>query len=338
MENARSDAVWAELLNDYFFNKLLRDATEWSYEKVVSGFRKFIGKQTLPEAVVRQDVLRWRRQVIKEQGLSGHTWNNKVTHMRALFNFAIKHHRYGGEENPFNGVSIRTAKKRKRPLSEEQILRVYLIMQQFEEEELLGQKRSVRGGNSQCALYPAWYWRTVLDTLRFTGMRHNQLMHIRLKDVCLKTRCIELQQEGSKTHREWAVSIVSQLQSELARLIDEMGACGAKPGDPLFDIERLLSRGQGYETRAEGPARQPLRSFFRRLSKECGFEVTPHRFRHTLATRLMEAPDRNLSLVKGLLGHRNVATTLEYITLSMDIASKTLERELEIYTDSQRSL
>lgn len=337
MDISECNVLWRQLVDHYFFSKLLREATEWSYEKVVSGFRKFIGEAIPPGAVTQQDVLRWRRQVVKEMGLSEYTWNNKVTHMRALFNYAMKHKLYPEEENPFNGVSIRTAKKRKRVLSEDQIIRVYLIMQQFEDEERLGKKRSPRGGNSQCALYPAWYWRTVLDTLRYTGMRHNQLMHIRLKDVSLKTNCIELRLEGSKTHREWAVPIVSQLQLQLHRLIEEMKACGARIEDPLFDVERLLNLGSGHEPGPDGPARQPVRSFFRRLSKECGFEVTPHRFRHTLATRLMQAPDRNLPLVKGLLGHRNVATTLEYITLSMELAGKTLEQELGIYTDGRQT-
>ncbi len=35
-------------------------------------------------------VLRWKEEVLKVQGLKVRTWNNKVAHMRALFNFAIK--------------------------------------------------------------------------------------------------------------------------------------------------------------------------------------------------------------------------------------------------------
>ena len=80
-------------------------------------------------------------------------------------------------------------------------------------------------------------------------------------------------------------------------------------------------------------ALQKIRSFFRRLSKECGFTVSPHRFRHTLATELMKSPERNLQLVKDLLGHRSVSTTMEYVELKMDIVGKTLEAELSLHTD-----
>lgn len=84
------------------------------------------------------------------------------------------------------------------------------------------------------------------------------------------------------------------------------------------------------------PVPQPVKSFFRRLSKECGFAVSSHRFRHTFATILMNSPDRNLPLVKGLLGHSSVSTTMEYIDINMRVAAKTLETELSLYTDRRQ--
>ncbi|WP_420919259.1 site-specific integrase [Yersinia bercovieri] len=78
---------------------------------------------------------------------------------------------------------------------------------------------------------------------------------------------------------------------------------------------------------------QSFRSFYRRLSRDSGFDISSHRFRHTLATELMKSPDRNLKLVKDLLGHRNVSTTMEYIELDMEVAGKALEQELVLHTD-----
>ncbi len=56
-------------------------------------------------------VLRWKEEVLKVQGLKVRTRNNKVAHMRALFNFAIK--KNYSEENPFNGVVACPGVKRK---------------------------------------------------------------------------------------------------------------------------------------------------------------------------------------------------------------------------------
>jgi len=106
----------------------------------------------------------------------------------------------------------------------------------------------------------------------------------------------------------------------------------------LFHYERFVSSPAERASLSEKPSLQPLRSFFRRLSKECGFDVSPHRFRHTLATTLMNSPERNLQLVKGLLGHRNVSTTMEYVDISMDIVSKALEKEMALYTDKAEEM
>lgn len=57
-------------------------------------------------------VLRWKEEVLKVQGLKVRTRNNKVAHMRALFNFAIKKKLFR-EENPFNGVVACPGVKRK---------------------------------------------------------------------------------------------------------------------------------------------------------------------------------------------------------------------------------
>ena len=71
------DNLWDNLMDEYFFCKSLRRATEWSYRKVLSGFRKFVGFHRTPDSIVRRDVQEWRRFVLKDQGLTSHTWNNK---------------------------------------------------------------------------------------------------------------------------------------------------------------------------------------------------------------------------------------------------------------------
>lgn len=161
----------------------------------------------------------------------------------------------------------------------------------------------MKGG--KCALYPTWFWMTVLDTFRYTGMRNNQMIHIRLRDVNIEQGWIELRLEGSKTHRD----------------------------DLLFDVKRFTNPRNTHYIYDEKNVLQSFRSFYRRLSRESGFDISSHRFRHTLATELMKSPDRNLKLVKDLLGHRNVSTTMEYIELDMEVAGKALEQELVLHTD-----
>ncbi|MGJ0636008.1 hypothetical protein [Xenorhabdus bovienii] len=46
---------------------------------------RFMGEAVLPEQVTQRDVLRWQRHSLVEKKQSGHTWNNKVAHLRAIF-------------------------------------------------------------------------------------------------------------------------------------------------------------------------------------------------------------------------------------------------------------
>ncbi|SIP74602.1 putative phage integrase [Xenorhabdus innexi] len=323
---------WDELLEEYFFSHILRPDTEWSYRKVVRGFTRFMGETASPAQVTYREVLRWRRHLMLEKKQSSHTWNNKVAHLRAIFNFGMEQKLLPHTENPFNNAVVKKEKKKKKILSESQINRINLLMGKYAEDE----RTQVTPKGGRCALYPTWYWTTVLATLRFTGMRQNQLLHLRLRDINLEGNYIELGLAGSKNHCEWEVPIVYPLKPRLAHLLERAVAAGAKADDPIFDLSRLsvphpsrLSRYK-YDINRE---KQQLRSFFRRLSRECDFAVSPHRYRHTVASTLMKSPDRNLPMVKRLLGHRNVATTLEYIDLDMEVTGKTLERELGLYTD-----
>ncbi|MCC8459583.1 tyrosine-type recombinase/integrase [Photorhabdus aegyptia] len=320
--------TWDNLLDEYFFAKMLRPDTESSYRKVVNTFQVFAGVDNRPAQVTRQQVLAWRRYVLHQSGRKGVTWNSKIAHMRALFNFAIKEKILPQTENPFNGVVVNANKKKKKTLTKKQLTALYLTMGQFEERE----RQAGDNHRARCALYPTWYWLTVLDTLRYTGMRQNQLLHIRLGDVDLKERRIILCSEGSKNHYEHLVPVVKWLYPRLEILLERALAAGAKLSDPLFCVNYFTAKtDRGSET----DQLQTIKSFFRRLSKECGFDVGPHRFRHTLATELMKAPDRNLQMVRGLLGHRSITTTMEYIDINLDTAGRALERELMLYIDAE---
>lgn len=61
-----------------------------------------------------------------------------------------------------------------------------------------------------------------------------------------------------------------------------------------------------------------VEAMYRKLTEKVGVRMTPHRFRHTLATDLMKAPERNIHLTKCLLNHSNIQTTMSYIEADYD--------------------
>lgn len=119
---------------------------------------------------------------------------------------------------------------------------------------------------------------------------------------------------------------VSALYPSLENLVKEAQKVGVEPTDQVFNVGwfDLMKRKKHPKSMGE----YPLRSFFKRLSAECNFIISPHRFRHTVATHMMQSPERNLYVVKRLLGHASITSTLEYIDESVDNLRDILEAEL----------
>ncbi|CNL18938.1 Phage integrase [Yersinia frederiksenii] len=172
---------------------------------------------------------------------------------------------------------------------------LYLLMRQYCERER-DLPASHRFNVRNHAFHPSWFWLTVLDILRYTGMRQNQLLHLRLCDINLGERSIALRIAGAKNYKEHCVPIVSILFPQLKLLVNRSLDAGAEPEDQLFNVGR--------------------------------FTVSPHRFRHTIATHMMQSPDRNLQAVKKLLEHVSIQSTLEYIDENVDSLRDILEKEL----------
>lgn len=292
------------LIEDYCGSRQLREATIWSYHKVTTTFMNFVGGNVSPEDISRADVHLWRKKVLNEQKLSTWTWNCKVRHMRALFNHGITSGLLNLTENPFIKAVVRQEGKSKKILSPKQMTSLYIVMERHEIMESHGLWRG------RCALMPVRFWLTVLDTLRYTGMRQNQLLNLRMGDILRDEEMIVLEARSAKNHNENRVPVTPALRERLYPLMDELELRGMKKEDQLFNVSWFFVGKDAATTRM---GIYSIRAFFRRLSRECGFAISPHRFRHTIATELMKQPERNLKIVKDLLGHSSIHTTLEYV-------------------------
>ncbi len=69
---------------------------------------------------------------------------------------------------------------------------------------------------------------------------------------------------------------------------------------------------------------EQLSGFFRNLSKNTKVKGSAHRFRHRLATDLVNKKG-NIRDVQQLLGHSNVTTTLGYVSTNLQQMRNTLK-------------
>jgi integrase len=118
-----------------------------------------------------------------------------------------------------------------------------------------------------------------------------------------------LRAESSKTKREWVIPIIEPLVLELEGLkanTEKRLGRRVLPDDQVFCVQRWNTSYKGEVTTVG-----QVSGFFRRIKDETGVVVSPHRFRHTVGTKV--AATGKIRDLQQLLGHTDVRTTLGYV-------------------------
>lgn len=316
-----NDVSFLELVSRYCADRHIRPSTVASYHTSVRAIQRYIGTIAKPSMVTRDMILEWRRVVLRSNdnpnGIVEVSWNNYVRHLSSLFNYGIKHRLIMGMVNPFEKVRAREPRKPKKivkPRTIRYAREVIAVCRDFE-----------AGYGKPSQLHPAWFWEVVVETFYYTGIRLNQLLHVRAGDVQLKKMVIHRSYEGSKTHSESVIPIAEGLYPHLCQLLVSAQRASFRREDQLFNVNRFSNR----HRRLEMDVNQ-VEHFFKRLSNFCGEKISPHRYRHTLGTELMEEPERNIKLTQMILDHASIHTTMEYVHPSVDSMRRVLNQRQDV--------
>ena len=136
----------------------------------------------------------------------------------------------------------------------------------------------------------------IINMLISTGIRVSELCSIKCENIDLVNRNILIEGKGKK---ERLLHISS---SEMVRLIDDYLKCTGEIADFLFKS----MKGDTLDTNS-------IRHLLKKYCKEAhlGKAVTPHQFRHTFATMLLEE-DVDIRIIQKILGHSSINTTAIY--------------------------
>ncbi len=153
----------------------------------------------------------------------------------------------------------------------------------------------------------------IIKLLIVTGLRISELTNLKVRDVSPDGGQILVNGKGSKERIVFVPN--RELQEEFQRycqLRTERGSIAAS----------LFLNTVGRRLRAA-----TFRKRLRALSKRLGIEphLTPHRFRHSAATLLIEE-GIDIRMVQALLGHANLKTTEIYVRVSNHALRRALER------------
>jgi len=152
--------------------------------------------------------------------------------------------------------------------------------------------------STQADTYGACFDRAWFLTLAHTGMRLSELLALGLDDLDLAAERAIVR--GSKPGHDRVVFLTPALVEALHRYL------GRRPELP--DEERV------FVLRGRSPTPQTIQRRLRKYGIKAGVNVSPHKLRHTMATRLLNQGMPIHSLRK-LLGHQHLNTTQIYARL-----------------------
>lgn len=138
-----------------------------------------------------------------------------------------------------------------------------------------------------------------IEVLFSTGMRVGELTNITLKDINLEEDTISIIGKGDRERRVFIPD------KDVRRLVETYISARELRG-PETTTFLINSRDAAAST-------QYIRKLVRTVGEQAGIEqrVTPHMFRHSTATHLLEA-GVDIRQVQRLLGHQSIATTQIY--------------------------
>ncbi|WP_254432160.1 site-specific integrase [Aquisalimonas sp. 2447] len=302
----RTGHTLSDIWEVYRTERLLNPSTVQSYEQIIRRFQKEFGDLPL-RAIERKHLFHWRSEVLDRA--SPTTWNTYRRTFRALWRYALQ---LGWvTHDPLDRVGAAPpGDRRKKTVNQDLLKRVLAVLSDDEQPKL----------------QPRWFWRLVILTLYYTGMRRRQLVSLRWQDIDWERGAILLTMEGSKTRREWEVPLAPELAAELRVLWQ---ATAERVGHRRFGRRQVfdlgLHRGNTHYKPGE-LTREQVNGFFRRLSDYMDEPISPHRLRHTCATEIARRPNPNVRALQQLLGHTSLSMTMEYVQPDLDQMSDMVSR------------
>lgn len=221
------------------------------------------------------------------------TVKRKIASLKAFFNYLVYENHI--EQNPFNKIPTNI----KEPVLLPKTIPLSII------EKLLTHAYSIKNDNSltnhqkKCIIRDI----AIIETLFATGIRVSELSHIKPTDIDLLSHSIKIYGKGSRERiiyieNPTIISLLEEYKKQYQEKIEETG---------FFFINNWGNRCSD----------QSIRNIIRKHTSQidCSLDITPHMFRHTFATLLLEG-NVDIRYIQNFLGHSSISTTQIYTHLS----------------------
>ena len=286
IQNASNDFI-----NYCNYEKKLSEKTIKSYRIDLNQFILFIGEtlKSLDINLIDKHIVRQYLQAIST--FKPKTIKRKVATIKTLFNYLEYDDRIS--VNPFRKVRIQIREPRVLPNVmtiqevEKMVYEVYKALYLEENKEKFSYQEKVRDA-------------LVIELLFSTGVRVSELSNLKNKNIDTKTGELKIRGKGNKER------IVQVCNNEVLKLI-------VKYETVLRKILREKSDYFLVNRYGKRLSEQSIRFLVKKISITAGINriITPHTFRHSFATLLLEK-DVDIKYIQHLLGHSSIMTTQIY--------------------------
>jgi len=272
------------------FEKGLSIKTIQSYSSDIKQFIEFLKTKDYPISIefIEKTILKDYLQSISER--KPKTIKRKIATLKALFNFL----EFEDEVliNPFRKmrVQIKESKILPKVLNLTEIHKIFKVMYK-EKAELIDL--------DQYAYKAIIRDIAIIELLFATGIRVSELCHLKVKNIDKRYGSILVQGKGDKERR--------------IQICNQESVISLKEYYNIFKVT-IERTGYFFINRLNRPlSDQSVRYMIRKYSILAGIEkeITPHTFRHTFATLLLEE-GVDIIYIQQLLGHSSIMTTQIY--------------------------
>ncbi|WP_195819316.1 tyrosine-type recombinase/integrase [Roseobacter sp. MH60115] len=268
-----------------------------AYRQDLTAFAKFKQRAKLNDPPLATDIIDFQKDLREEQGASPATIRRRLVTLRSYYGWLCENDATG--PSPFEGLRLdmKVPKRLPRPVDRPTLGIVFRsaqhIVQLDPSDEL-----------SASTEFPASQITGLIARLLIvTGLRIGELTSLRVCDVSGAATRIRVRGKGDRERTVYVAN--DRLQADFRRFWESRS-------DVAGSQAWLFTNSIGHRLTP-----QAFRKRLRTLSKSLRIEphLTPHRFRHSAATLLIEE-GVDIRLVQRLLGHASIATTEIYTKVS----------------------
>ncbi len=224
--------------------------------------------------------------MLYDKGMSKSTVERKIACIKSFFNYLQKRNK--SEDNP--------ARLLKFPKKEQKAFRVFGIDSII---GLLDTPDKSEPSGMRDAL--------ILELMYGTGMRVSELVGLNISDIDFGGLRIRVRGKGKKERIVPIADMHASMIREYMNAAQEIASGGLKDGEALL-INKLGTR------LTDRSVRRIVEKYLTLAGLPLDF--SPHSFRHTYATHLLEG-GADLRTIQTLLGHESLSTTQKYTHLNL---------------------